>query len=309
MRKLVLLFYLCLWSGQFTLGQSVTEAGRSRVQTINFDSLRAVANRTRGAKTTATESIFGTLAPDSSRYHALIICNQAYSDDAWPTLRWPIRDGEKLRDVLQKRYKFDQSDIRLLTNPTRSELFAVLQQYQRKLTRHDNLLIFYAGHGYYDRDLNAGYWIPRDGDRDNPANWFANDELKRILRATNTQHTLVIADACFAGTLTRGGPDPVKDRHRTEVNWEDLLPESMLRSRYGLRSRKVMTSGALEQVPDQSTFIETLVWTLQTSTIRYLTAEQLFDRVKKSASQQTLLFTLIPDCGHETGGDFILMLR
>jgi hypothetical protein len=153
--------------------------------------------------------------------------------------------------------------------------------------------------------MNMGYWIPGDGDRSNQANWFANDELKRLIKAINTQHTLVIADACFAGTLTRGGPLLSEN----QVNWEAVLPNNMLQSRYGLRSRKVMTSGALEQVPDKSDFIETLVAVLQNSTLKYLTAEQLFDRIKKSISKQTPLFSVIPDCGHEAGGDFIFTLK
>ncbi len=276
---------------------------KSKPVSINFDSLQIDRNSDRGPKIINTGSIYGDLNPDSSEYHLLIICNQNYTDKDWTSLKWPIHDGSRLKDVLTKRYNFKESNITVLTDPTRTQMFAVLQSFIKKLNRKDNLLIFYAGHGYYDQDMNMGYWIPSDGDHANPANWFANDELKRSIKAINTQHTLVIADACFAGTLTRGKTTS------SIIDWDSVLPDNMLRTRYGLRSRKVMTSGSLEQVPDKSEFIEALVSTLQNSTLKYLTSEQLFDRIKKSISNQIPLFSVIPDCGNETGGDFIFTLK
>ena len=269
---------------------------------INFDSLKA----NRGPKIINNSgSIYGNLNPDSSEYHLLIICTQNYIDQDWSSLKWPIHDGNRLKAVLSKRYTFKESNVTLLIDPTRTQLYAVFQKYLKTLGKKDNLLIFYAGHGFYDKDMNMGYWIPSDGNDDNPSNWFANDELKRIVKAINTQHTLVIADACFAGTLTRANNNTNKE----PINWDAVLPNNMLNTRYGLRSRKVMTSGSLEQVPDKSDFIESLVGILENSTLKYLTAEQLFDRLKKSITNQIPLFTVIPDAGNEVGGDFIFTLK
>jgi hypothetical protein len=251
-------------------------------------------------------SIYGNYNPDSSTYHLLIICNQNYLDKDWMPLRWPIQDGNRLKNVLVNKYSFKLHNVTMLIDPSRAQMFSAFQKYLKALNRNDNLVIFYAGHGFYDQDMNMGYWIPKDGEVKNPSNWFANDELKRLIKAINTQHTLVIADACFAGTLTRGqNTNPKKG----EVNWEETLPENMITTRYGLKSRKVMTSGALEQVPDKSDFIYALTDILENSTLRYLTAEQLFDRIKKSVTRQIPLFSVIPDTGHETGGDFIFRLK
>jgi Caspase domain len=289
---LMLLGFRCLFA------QKPKKVKSSSIQ-INFDS---IAISERGPKIVNKSSIYGSQSPDSSNYHLLVISIQNYVDKDWVSLKWPIEDGSRLKNVLNRKYSFKESNTTVLLDPTRTQMFAVLQKYAKTLTKNDNLLIFYAGHGYYDQDMNMGYWIPSDGNDDNQANWFANDELKRIVKVINTQHTLVIADACFAGTLTRG-------KSGGAVDWEAVLPDNMLRSRYGLRSRKVMTSGSLEQVPDKSDFINSLVNILEESTLKYLTAEQLFDRLKKSISVQTPLFSVIPDCGHEAGGDFIFKLK
>lgn len=308
MTRLLLLIGLMFLLTLSTRAQDGT-TNQSRPLKLNLDSLRRV-NQMRGAGVAGSGSIYGNMSPDSSQYHALIICNQKYNDTEWRELVWPIQDGTKLREVLTKRYTFQPANVRMLENPTRSELYAAIRQYQRTLNRRDNLLVFYAGHGSYDVDLNEGYWIPRDGEKENSANWFPNSDLKRLLSVIQTQHTLVITDACFGGTLSGlRGDDPATVKTRQLVNWDDQLPDHMLRSRYGLRSRRVMTSGALEQVPDKSLFLESLLWTLQNSTIRYMAAEQLFDQTKRAISQQTPLYTVIPDCGNQAGSDFIFSLR
>lgn len=285
---------------------------RSKSIAIDFDSYYSKKNEIiidtiRGSVVQKSASFFDRINPDSSSYHLLIICNQNYKDKGWTSLKWPIHDGNEIRRVLTSRYSFEENNVTFLTDPTRAEIYNSLLGLTRKLNVNDNLIIFYAGHGVYDLAMNMGYWIPSDAETQNSSNWIANDEVKRILKAMKTQHILVIADACFAGTLTRNGVSG--GLTNTTIDWNEMLPNNMLKNRYALKSRKVITSGSLEQVPDKSVFLESLVNMLETSNLKYLVSEQLFDRVKRSIEEQTPLMSVIPDCGNELGSDFIFRLK
>lgn len=283
---------------------------RSNSIAVDFDSYyskkyQSFSDTARGSVVQSKASIFDRLNPDSSEYHLLIICNQNYKDKEWSSLQWPIHDGKEIERVLTGKYNFKKQNVTFLIDPSRSQIYGSLQSLARKLKEKDNLIIFYAGHGIYDVDMNMGYWIPSDGEASNSSNWFANDELKRILKTMKTQHILVIADACFAGTLTRSGGSGVNSL----INWDEILPNTMLKSRYGLKSRKVLTSGALEQVPDKSVFLESLVQILERNSLKYMVSEQLFDKVKRSIEKQTPLLSVITESGNEIGSDFIFRLK
>ena len=43
---------------------------------------------------------------------------------------------------------------------------------RKKLGSNDNLLIYYAGHGEFDKNVEKAYWLPVDAQRDDPTNWI-----------------------------------------------------------------------------------------------------------------------------------------
>lgn len=310
---MVKLLLLCLITGLslFTSAAAQTPVNTNKSQSLKFDfdlaQKRAVENRNN--KIIRNGSIFGS--PDSSQYYALIICGQNYDDKKYSTLSWPIDYGTKLREVLIKNYKFDANNVMMILDPTRSQLFQVLD----KLTSDppDNLLIFYTGHGSYDTKFDRGYWIPCDADHDNRGSWFANLNLKDYIANINTQHTLVIADACFAGTLAKLKGDKSEselDKFNTAEELDGQQSELKIQSYFGYPTKKVMTSGSTESVPDQSSFVEVLIRTLKNSTIKHLPAAQLFKQIKKfPIGQTTPLFNTVPGCISDDRGDFIFTRR
>ncbi len=239
------------------------------------------------------------LTVKNSVYHALLIGVKDYKESKLD-LVYPLTDVNNLADVLRDNYTFYPENIRILENPTRAEIFRTLIDYKNRLGEKDNLLIFYAGHGWWDEDMQQGYWLPSNAELDIRANWITNSELTEQISIINTRHTLLITDACFSGSIFKTRSLFVD----TDKNM-DLI--------YKMNSRKAITSGTLISVPDKSVFIEYLLKRLEDNDEILLPAEKLYlnfrDAVtNNSINKQRPLYGVIWNSGDE-GGDFIFVKR
>jgi len=237
-----------------------------------------------------------TKAIRSGNYYALIIGENEYKDPLITDLDNPIDDSQELYDILKEGYSFKDEHISFLKNPTRSEIMVELDHLNEKLTEKDNLLVFYAGHGYWDSEDKIGYWLPSDADSENTANWFRNSTLREYIHSLDTKHTIVIADACFSGSIFK--------TRKAFANAPQGIKEI-----YKLPSRKAMTSGNLKEVPDESVFMKYLVKRLTNNQKKYLTAEELFNSLKVAVmnnSPNEPQYGEIKNAGDE-GGDFIFV--
>ena len=231
-------------------------------------------------------------------YYALILGANNYLDPQVPSLDGPISDAAKLVLALTTRYSFDPQNVIFIKNPTREQIINEFDRLTRIVTKNDNVLIFYAGHGYWDQQTDFGYWLPVDSKANSTSNWFANSQIRDYAAAIKAKHTLLISDACFGGSI-----------FRTRKTFEETTaPKSKL---YNNPSRQAMTSGSLTVVPDKSLFLEYLVKRLNDNTKDYLTAEELFSSLKTevmNGSPVTPMFGDIKDAGDE-GGDFLFVKK
>lgn len=244
--------------------------------------------------------INSTTVEPKGKYYALIIGVQDYKDESINDLDRPVADANSLYQTLITNYTFDKQDVNFLKNPTRDQLFESLEQLSKKVKTTDNLLIFYAGHGFWDEARNQGYWFPSDARRQNRSTWLTNADLKEYISAIKSKHTLLISDACFSGGIFKS---------RSVMAGASRAVKEL----YELPSRKAMTSGTLKEVPDQSVFIQYLVKRLQQNTEKYLSAEQLYSTLRiavinNSANGQVPQFGEIKESGDE-GGDFIFIKK
>ena len=234
------------------------------------------------------------------KYYALIIANQNYRYKSVSDLDYPIEDAKKIRDVLTDYYTFDKSNVYFLENPDRREILNILIKLRRNLNENDNLLIFYAGHGYWDEDERQGYWLPKNADWDDRSDWLSNSDLRDKIRAIKAKNLLLISDACFSGGIFK-------------VREAFTKPEISIQKIYDLPSRKAITSGALKTVPDKSVFVEYLVKRLKNNQEKYLYSEKLYISMRdavinNSPTNQTPQFGVIGSAGDE-GGDFVFVRK
>ena len=234
----------------------------------------------------------------TGKYYGLIIGIDEYNDPGLVDLDHPVIDATFLYNTLIGNYMFDSENITLLKNPSRADIIKTLDEFSYKITGNDNLLIFYAGHGYWDGEKETGYWLPNDADQFSSVNWIRNSTIQDFIDDINTKHTLLITDACFAGSI-----------FKTRGAFQDA-PKAV-NSLYSLSSRKAMTSGMLKEVPDRSVFIEYFMKRLLDNDKRYISAGGLFYSFREAVlnnSPNIPQYGVIQDTGDE-GGEFIFIRR
>ena len=229
-------------------------------------------------------------------YHALIIGNNNYR--SLPNLITAKSDAEKIANILKNNYNFK---VQLIMDAKRADILLALNKLRRTLSKKDNLLIYYAGHGWLDEEAGEGYWLPVDAEQDNEINWVSNNYITKTLKATPAKHILIIADSCYSGTLARG----VHIKRKTTDYYARISKK---------RARSVLSSGGLEPVIDSggyeghsvfaSAFIDALI-----ENDGILDGTQLFSIIRRPVmlnSDQTPEYSDIRKAGH-AGGDFLFV--
>jgi len=240
-----------------------------------------------------------TTVKPTGKYYGLFIGVSKYENPRLDLDR-PLKDAKYLKEVLVNNYSFNESDITLLENPDRKNIIKEIFSLRSKLTSNDNLLIFFAGHGFWDKDARQGYWWPSDSDQENPSNWLSNSDLREQIRAITCGHVLLISDACFSGGIFRSrGAEKLR---------QGPLEYQVL---YKMRSRRAITSGTLTTVPDRSVFIEYLCKYLLENNETFLPSQVLFDKIRIPIINNGLTTPqdgVIMETGDE-GGDFIFIKK
>ena len=237
---------------------------------------------------------------NGGKFYALLIGCSDYTDPSIADLGGlPVADAEALAKVLKENYTFDAANVNVLKSPTRRELVIALDEMSKKVKPEDNVLIFYAGHGHYEDDNDIGYWLPKDAEVSNSANWLYNDQLVAAMRKIKSLHTLLISDACFSGSI-------FKNRSISLTGATDVI-----KKKYQLPSRKAITSGTLKTVPNKSVFIKYLLDRLEKNKDKYYSSATLFQAIETPVgnnSSSLPQFGVIQNVGDE-GGDFIFIRK
>lgn len=249
------------------------------------------------------------LEAQSTRNFALLVgvSDYRFEGGGIQDLTKPVLDAEGLQQILKEVYAFDSTDIILLKNATKAEMIRALSFLADSIGESDNLLIYYAGHGVFDSYTQSGSWQLADAKPNDKYSWFGNEELKGYIGRIKSKHTLLIADACFSGSLFRANKDVMED-----VN----TPEN-IKAVYSKKSRKAMTSATSSTVAlDQSVFMQYLMKYLKENQDDFLSADELFGKVKKETIKH-IGSKQIPQYGEininnfqdNDGGDFVFIKK
>lgn len=261
--------------------------------------VNGVSTENRGLKPEKPSPTAPITSGPAPKFYAILIAAKDYDDDAIPDLKNPVKDARELKSILESRYTFSADNIDTLFNRSREEIMQAIVQRCNSLTENDNLVIFYAGHGIAEKDKFGdvdGYWIPSSAKKGLNASYISADDINKAIKRSNAKHILLIADACFSGAFTRElPPDASKE----------------IKKQYAVTSRKVMASGNLEPVPDNSKFIFYLKKSLIDNSEKFVSAKELFDGFYKailSNSDNLPQYAAIKNTGDE-GGEFIFIKK
>jgi len=230
-------------------------------------------------------------------FYALLVSAQNY--EHFRPLKTAIADAEALGAILESDYGFQ---VKHLRDAKREDIMQGLADLRTSTTETDNVLVYYAGHGFLDARTEVGYWLPVDAKEGSRGQWVSNADVTNELRGLEARHVLVVADSCYSGSISR---DVVLSR----------LDEKYLKKLAGKRARVVITSGGLEPVADgggggHSVFAKYILMKLKENP-GVIDSVRLYADVRALVADnadQTPEYGTIRMAGHE-GGDFLFIKK
>jgi len=237
------------------------------------------------------------------RNYALVIGIDRYKN--FDRLQTAVSDAKGVAEILKSDYAF-QTKLILDEKATRQTIMKELNTLKGKLNPEDQLLIYYAGHGYLDKETETSYWLPVDAEGNDPTNWIEAKSVSDQLKRTRAIQVLVVADSCYAGTISRSIDPDLAGRGSRESYLQKLKSKA---------SRVLIASGGNEPVDDSggkghSIFADVFIRSLKNPIDQQFTAEELVTRqIKESVAgraEQTPEYRVIRNSGHD-GGDFVFI--
>lgn len=289
MKTILSIIFMCAMLPSKLMAQTVT--GKSNTVMVDYAPVVLVTEK---------ENKEGLGIVGKPRYLALIIgvSSYQYAGPKLPNLEQPVVDATKIQELLTTKYSFNSEDVVLLKNPNREEIINELDKLTQNSTDRDNVLVFYAGHGFYDKKTDFGFWLPANAKVESRSDWIANSTIKDYVSAIPSKHTFLITDACFGGSIFKTRAVGSAEVRKFYEIYKD-------------KSRKAMTSGNLAEVPDKSFFLQQLVKVLSENEQEFLPAASIYSRLYEPVMNNTPTvpqFGVIQGAGDE-GGDFIFIKR
>lgn len=184
--------------------------------------------------------------------HALIIATEIYQDTQISTVRYAKNDAEDLASVIEE-HGYLSPNVTLMVNnsATKTRTESTLRSRFYSLEEDDELLFFYAGHGF-----------SRNGDNfitchdtvlsDLPATSIPLQMLFTELRKSKCQKIILLFDCCHSGlTINEGMRSLLSDM--TDKEFKDFCDESQYHIAF--------SSCASDEVSYSSTDLKHGIWT------------------------------------------------
>jgi len=231
---------------------------------------------------------------------ALVIGNNRYS--SLPSLNTAVSDAQGIERILKSYFGYQTE---LIVDGTRDQIVGALNRYRKNLNADASFILYYAGHGAFDKEAAKAYWLPVDAQANENTKWISADDITADLRGMRANHILIIADSCYSGALSRDAPvrlEPTGNRPRYIETLRRRGP-----------SRTLLSSGGNEPVSDggggaHSVFTDALLKGLMGMPFEQFSIEELFARfIQEPVAGRS---GQLPECsplrnsGHE-GGSFV----
>lgn len=266
---------------------------------IKMEAYDSAGNYTMQETKISGTEIYQSLTKDVE-YHALVIGINNYKH--LPDLKTPINDATAIKDILEKQYGFN---VTMLKNANRKFIINQIEKLRTNLKPNHKLLIYYAGHGYFDEKTDRSFWLPADAEKEDSAYWISSLEIKTNLLYSNPKNILVVSDSCFSGTLSG-------KRYRSLPSENDTASDS-IQTKLSRPCRLLLSSGGNEPVVDgnknHSIFAEAFLWSLKEPPAEVFSVADIFpgiyEIVTNGDTKQKPDLEYIQETGHVPGGGFV----
>jgi hypothetical protein len=211
--------------------------------------IEIIATTQDGAQISSTRTInmgldvvANAVAADRKDY-ALFIAIDKY--DHWSDLVNPVNDAQTIATELKNKYGFE---VEVLENASQEEVFIKLREYaERKFKPQDQLMVFFAGHGFFDETFGEGYVVAKNSLESDKAKttYISHNRLRSVINNIGCEHIFLAMDVCFGGTF-----DPILAKSRGLDVYEETSVSEFLVRKLSEKTRKYLTSGGKEYVSD-----------------------------------------------------------
>jgi hypothetical protein len=254
----------------------------------------------------------GRVVSEGKRY-ALIIGNQDYINDHYRDLETPRNDAESIGNLLRKHYGFEttiQSSTGSVVNltmfdATQREIHSTIRLLRNRLPENSTLIVYYAGHGVYQEDIDRAYWLPVDAEPDADYTWIKATDLTDTLKQFAARNILVVADSCYSGAMAKRDVPELK---KLDEDRRKALLKAATR-----KSRILISSGGTEPVLDggggsHSVFARAFITALQRMDKEIFSSQEIYSQfiypMVQGNENQEPQHKELEQSGHE-GGDVI----
>ncbi len=270
---------------------SSTNSENDAVSSIQF------GDQQRGMKSKDTSNLEFDIT--KNKYYALLIGNNDYAH--WKKLQYPITDVENMKKTLVENYTFEEKNITTIENGSYEKIYKGFESFTDQ-GPNTYLLVYYAGHGKYDKITDKAALIPVDAEENSDSKNITSDIIKDLLKKCRIHNILFISDACYLGAMASRGESS------DSISKPDL---SSFKSFASKQSRKFISSGAMETVPDKSYFNEYLIKYLKNNpndiTFEYTLYNDIIGPIQRN-SVATPVYGVFFDTRDE-GGHFFFVKR
>ncbi len=244
--------------------------------------------------------------------YALLFASDEY--DSWDHLNNPLSDAEAIARELRETYGF-QTEV--VPNPNRDRILDTIERYrEKKYGEEDQLLIFFAGHGFYSEKDMSGFIVTKTSKRreEDPYmdSFISHTMLRNRIDTIGATHILLILDSCFSGTI-----DPkLGDAGHRGPPPKDVSDLKFVKRFLKFPTRRYLTSGGKEYVSDgipghNSPFASSILEALRSysDNHRVLTYYNLIDGVRRATVDEKAQPRQGTFGNNEPGSDFFFIVN
>jgi Caspase domain len=215
--------------------------GQYQIKLIATNSMGGTVSSVRNI-VVGKDAIADAIAIDRKDY-AILFATDKY--DHWNDLVNPVFDANTIANELKEKYGFE---VEVIENANQEDVFNKLADYaQKQYKPQDQLMVFFAGHGYFDETFGEGFVVAKnslENDRSRTS-YISHSRLRTVINNIPCEHIFLAMDVCFGGTF-----DPVIARERGDQPYLDANQSEFLVRKLSYKTRKYLTSGGKTYVSD-----------------------------------------------------------
>ena len=132
---------------------------------------------------------------------AVLCASSEYRDPGFTPLKYPLKDMDEIRGLLEEKELCEFDDVRMLANPTRAEAHEAIENLTADSGQDDLILFYFSGHGKLARDGSVSLVLNDTKEDRLLSTGLLGDQLRLMFNTSRARQRVIILDCCYAGAV------------------------------------------------------------------------------------------------------------